>query len=239
MNVDASRSPDIDWSVVTDGYVDHALRSLLTAKRMADRWDNISEAERITHQLILRAFVETGSPPSLDDLCVLLGCPGDQVVAVLRGLSRRDLILLEGDNIPGAYPFSSLPTRHFVTMGELSIPAICAIDALGATAMVRREATMGSRCPACDDQIAIHLSSDGLAVENASPTTIMIWAGLSDVLGCAANTQCQSMLAFCGAQHLREWQAHGNSGPGFRFTPIQAVQAGAAIFRPFLSRRFL
>ena len=88
--------------------------------------------ERAAHQQILRSFAVTGHPPLPDDL----------QVDVLRALHDMDAIgLTSYGEIAVAYPFSAVPTRHRVRIGErIDMYAMCAIDALGIAPMVGQDA---------------------------------------------------------------------------------------------------
>jgi hypothetical protein len=101
--------------------------------------------------------------------------------------------------------------------------------------MAHKAACVTSQCASCKSDIVINLSNDGLTIENTSPADPRVWAGIVEISGCAANTQCQSMQMFCNQQHLDIWLRNKTQSPdGYDFNVEQAVQAGAAIFRPFL-----
>lgn len=229
-----ARSSYLDWSVVSDGYVAKALEALMTAERMADRWDGITPQELAIHRLVLLGFVRAGMPPTLNDLKMSTGQTLVDLRSSLRSLQRRDLVLFEDDVIVAAYPFSAAPTQHRVSLGGRRINAICVIDALGTAAMTGHETTVQSACPECERQIKVSINRDGLEVEAVHPEATVIWAEVSDVNGCAAKTQCQSMLAFCCDEHLEEWKRGKPAGTGFRLTPEKATQIGAAVFLLFV-----
>lgn len=227
------RSSYLDWSVVSDEYVVEAVQALLTEDRMSDRWDGITPLERSIHRLVLRHFIKCGLPPKIAELMVSTGLSFEALELVMRSLLRRDLIILDGAEVCAAYPFSGSQTRHQVRLGDRHINAICAIDALGTAAMTGHDTDVLSACPICERQIEISVKRDGLNVRLVKPTAAVIWAAASDVNGCAADTQCPSMLAFCSDEHLEGWRDEQLSDTGFRLTPKQATQIGAAIFRPF------
>lgn len=221
-----------DVSVVSDPIVAEALGTLLTDWRMAKRWDDLPSAHRRLHEAILHSYIETGRATLAADLAVLAG--GDAGPA-LSDLVARDLIVLENGEVVGAYPFTSRLARQTVKISERTIGAMCAIDALGAGAMARRDAQVHADCAKCGAPIRIEIASQGLKIDRVAPEATMIWAGVQMVSGCAADTQCKSMLMFCKTEHLEDWRTgHARGGPGFRLTPTQALELGAAIFRPFL-----
>ncbi len=214
-----------DLTVVSDPQVRAALGDLLSDQRMHRRWSGLLPAHRTLHRAILRAYLETGNPP----------LPGDMAAPALKDLSERDLIILDGAHVIGAYPFTSRPSRHRVEIAGREIAAMCAIDALGAGAMARRDARVRSSCAHCDMPVEIDVTGAGLEIDRVAPETARIWAGVTPVAGCAANSQCQSMLLFCETDHLEDWRkTNAPDGRGHNLSPAQALQLGAAIFRPFL-----
>jgi Alkylmercury lyase len=68
---------------------------------------------------------------------------------LLRELHERDVIRLDPHGgIRCAYPFSATPTAHLVDIeGGPSVYAMCAIDALGMSAMLHRDVTIRSTDP--------------------------------------------------------------------------------------------
>jgi alkylmercury lyase-like protein len=223
-----------DLEVVSDPLVLDALGALLTDWRMRKRWDDLPPAFRRLHHAILLGYLESGSAPSRE---VLADRFGEALGAGLDDLVTRDLILLAGGEVAGAYPFTSRPSPHSVEIAGRRITAMCAIDALGAGAMACSDARVRSRCAQCAVPVEIEVSQDGLAIAQAQPAGAQVWAGVDTVSGCAADTQCRAMLLFCERAHLETWRrANAPDGAGFALTPAQALQLGAAIFRPFLAK---
>ena len=174
-NTPSHARPDVDapWydlAVVSDPLVMKALDGLLADWRMRKRWDDLPHEFRRLHRAILQVYLETGSAPSRDELASRFG---DVVGLGLDDLVARDLILLDEGQIVGAYPFTSRRSRHSVEIEGRKISAMCAIDALGAGAMARRDARMRSRCAHCDAPVStpveIDVSERGLAIGRAQP----------------------------------------------------------------------
>jgi Alkylmercury lyase len=222
-----------DLSVVSDPLVADALDGLLVEWRMRKRWDDLPPAHRRLHRAILLGYLDTGAAPSDAEMS---GRFGEMVERALEDLAERDLILLDRGRVMGAYPFTSRIARHSVEIAGREIAAMCAIDALGAGAMARRDARVCGCCARCDTPIEIDVAEAGLAIARVDPPGARVWAGVEPVSGCAADTQCRAMLLFCSHAHLDDWRA-GNApgGQGFCLTPAQALQLGAAVFRPFLA----
>lgn len=237
IEVRSGHEPDIagvDQSVVTDPLVGEALGKLLTAWRMRKRWDDFPSDHRAVHHAILNGYLQTGHAPRRADLA---GITGTDIGAVLEDLRERDLIVLRDGEVEIAYPFTSRNSPHGVEIGTRKIKCVCAIDALGVGAMIDSAALAFSRCPECDAEIDIRIGKGGLSIEAVQPKGAVVWAGVSATQGCAADTQCRSMLLFCSDAHLQAWRKkNAPGGEGFRLTPDQALQAGAAVFRPFMAR---
>lgn len=226
-------SSDFDWTVVIDPLVATALKALLPDWRMKKCWNDFPAAHRRLHIHILQTYLKTGDAPAAADLDAELG-PGAS--AALVDLADRDLVVLSGGEIIGAYPFTSRACGHSVVIKTREIATMCAIDAFGVGAMVDSDAQVHSRCPECDTAIDIRIGGNGLSIDTVRPEGAVVWAGVDAVEGCAADTQCRSMLLFCSDAHLQAWRAKtAPGGEGFRLTPDQALQAGAAIFRPFMA----
>lgn len=214
-----------DTSIVLEHKVREALSALMTEARLAARWDGLSSASRRAHQAILKAYLARGEPP----------CISEFAAETLSDLGRRDLVHVRDGEIALAYPFSTRPTDFQVQVGGTRIHAICAVDALGTAAMVRRPADVTCVCPTCRASVSIGISPDGLTVEHASTPDPRVWTGVKDVGPCAADSQCKSMLLFCSPEHLDAWkQSQPPSARGFDLSLSQGVQLGAAVFRPFL-----
>jgi hypothetical protein len=214
-----------DTSIILEHKVREALSALMTEARLAARWDGLSSASRRAHQAILKAYLARGEPP----------CIYEFSAETLSDLGRRDLVHVRDGEIALAYPFSTQPTDFQVQVGGTEIPAICAVDALGTAAMVRRRTDVTCVCPTCGASVSIGISPDGLSVEQASTPDPRVWTGVKDVGTCAADSQCKSMLLFCSPEHQDTWRrSQPQSARGFDLSLSQGVQLGAAIFRPFL-----
>ena len=102
---------------------------------------------RAVHQAVLRSFVHTGAAPDLPSLA--RHAAPFEVSQVLAELADGDFLCLDpAGQITAAYPFSALPTRHRVRItGEATVFAMCAIDALGISAMTGRPVVIESADP--------------------------------------------------------------------------------------------
>jgi len=96
---------------------------------------------------VLRSFAQTGT--TLDTSSLAAHAAPFDVAEVLTELADGDFLCLDpAGQITAVYPFSALPTRHRVRIsGNATVFAMCAIDALGISAM-----TAAASCPACRGQ---------------------------------------------------------------------------------------
>jgi hypothetical protein len=95
---------------------------------------------RQVHLATLTAFAQTGRAPTRGDLERTARAEGAYPAAVLAELAERDVIAFDqAGEIRAAYPFSPSPTPIQVTWeGGPVTYAMCAIDALGLSAMLGR-----------------------------------------------------------------------------------------------------
>ena len=135
-----------DWSVVTSGTVSDALEADFETCNWKERWAGLDEAEDRTRRAILETYPRIGHAPSIDELALTTGFAPDQVRDLVARLAVRDMVVLDPDDttLIGSYPFIDRDTEHRVRLGETDLNAMCAIDALGAGAMLGADTTIAS-----------------------------------------------------------------------------------------------
>jgi hypothetical protein len=159
--------------------------------------------------------------PAIDELAKRAGVGGSTIRPILASLKLRDLVILDadGERLVGAYPWTDRATEHRVSLGERSLNAWCAIDALGAGDMYRRDVEISSRCRFCGAPVTVATRDRGRAVTDVQPGSAVVWSGVRHTDGCAANTMCTVVAFFCDDAHLEAWRAeHHPEGPGFRLS---------------------
>ena len=213
-----------DRSLAASARVRDALSALLTEARLAARWHGLSKDSRTAHRRILRAFLDQGRPPGAATISA----------EVIADLSARDLVHVREGEIAVAYPFAAKATDFAVTVGNVRLHAVCAVDALGVAAMAGRDARVSCLCPVCRGAVDLTVFADGLTHAGASRPAARVWTGVMAVGPCAADSQCKSMRLFCCAEHLEIWREGQPDMPGFDLSLAEGIQLGAAIFRPFL-----
>ena len=227
-----------DWTVVTSMRARDALLAILEALGLDRMWRSYTPAEDRVRIALLRHYAEAGLAPAIGDLAERAGVSETAIGPILASLKARDLVVLEADgkSIVGAYPLTDRDTEHRVRLGDRTLNAMCAIDALGVAAMYGRDAEINSRCRFCTAPIRITTSDRGRALEAVRPATVVVWSGLRYEDGCAASSICMTMAFFCSDAHLEAWRAaHDSKAPGFRLSIDEAFQTGRAIFAPSLA----
>lgn len=227
-----------DWTAITSPQAREALLAILDALGVDRMWRNYTPAEDRVRVTLLRLYAEAGRAPAIGDLAERAGVSPTTISPILASLDARDLVLLKADGkgIAGAYPFTDRDTEHRVRLGDRTLNALCAIDALGVAAMYGRDAEISSRCRFCAAPIRITTSDRGRALDAVDPATVVVWSGLRYEDGCAASSICTTMAFFCSDAHLEAWRAaHDPKAPGFRLSIDEALQAGRAVFAPSLA----
>jgi Alkylmercury lyase len=234
MTMDQSRPTPVipDWTVVTTPTARRALEGILAAGHYDSRFGGIDpDAARVLAQ-VLRLYARLGGAPAPNDLAADLALPTPSVKQQLAYLRARDLVLLDptGETILGAYPFTQAATGHSVTFDGTgrTLATMCAIDALGAGAMCRDDVTIRSACRMCGDQVIASTTHRGMTLRQIAPSGAVVWVGLRESAGCAADTLCTELLFFCSDEHLARWRK--DHGSGHRLSPEEAFQVGKALF---------
>lgn len=201
-----------------------------------NRWGGYSPSVDRLRTALLRLYSEQGQAPTLAVLAGQAGLSEAEVRPLLEDLRRRDLAVLDGDRIIGAYPFTDSDTGHLVRLDARSVNAMCAVDALGIAAMLDRDVTITSHCRHCATPIQVMTRERGRAVADIAPHTAVVWLSVRYEGGCAANSLCATTAFFCSDEHLSAWRRERRADePGFRLSIEEALEAGRAIFGPSLA----
>ena len=122
---------------------------------------------------VLRLFADSGGPVSIAVVASLVGDRPEAVAKTLATLSDDDLLILRGDSIELAYPFSTSPTPFLVRRANgRERFTCCAIDALGIAPMLNEDVGITTRCHHCDTPLQFAVGPDG-PVRDAHD--VMVW----------------------------------------------------------------
>jgi mercury(II) reductase len=222
-----------DWSVVTSPAVRNALQAIDHVFACWSGYDAGTDRVRVA---LLQLYVEDGRAPTVGALAERAGLSETAIRPLLEELRRRDLVVLDGARIVGAYPFTDQDTGHRVALDGRVLNAMCAIDALGIGAMTGRDIAITSRCPHCGLPIRIVTQNQGRALANVEPSTTVLWQDVRYEGGCAANSLCATTVFFCSDDHLSAWRRRRPADEaGFRLSMEEGLEAGRAVFGPSLA----
>jgi hypothetical protein len=208
-------------------------------KTVADRL----RAARLTKQEdrvrceVLRRFA-LGETPRVTTLAADCGIPRDLIRQILRRLTATDLLLVDatGETVLAAYPFSSIPTPHRVHLSGREVFALCAVDALGITAMLKERTRISSRCAHCGSPVEIQARPEQLT--QYLPSETVVWFPISSEDDCCpvAESRCPNISFFCAPDHLEVWRKVNGQSPGLALSLLEAFQAGREIFGSLLAQ---
>lgn len=202
---------------------------------------------RAVHQRVLRAFAETGKPPStaeLDEAAASFGTDGRTVLALLHA---ADFLRLDsGGAISAAYPFSAAPTPHVVRIQDgPTVFSMCAIDALGIAAMLGTAVTISSAEPGTGQPITVIVPANGgRAVWE--PAGTVVFTGQQDsrrawgepdaaVPSVAADVCCGFINFFTSGTSAAAWAEDHAEVTGTVLNQAEALELGQRIFGPLLT----
>lgn len=197
---------------------------------------SLAPVEQAVHQTILLAFAATGRPPQVAELSGL-AIDGRGIEGVLSELHRRDVIRLDADGrIVVAYPFSAAPTGHRVRIGGpegVTVSAMCAVDALGISAMLRgRDTVIVSVDAATGDPVTI-TTRDGRT--NWQPASAVVFLSTAAGDGPSADCSCRDLNFFTDTASAEAWLVAHPDVRGDIVDQATAERLGADLFGQLLA----
>lgn len=173
----------------------------------------LDRVEKAAHQSILRAFARTGRPPAASDLDPATAGTGRGSQEVLTSLHEVDAIRLAPDGqIAVAYPFSAVPTRHSVRIGDrVDVYAMCAIDALGISSLLNQDTLITSVDVTSGQPITV-ATRDGHA--SWEPATAVVFIGADSGVGPSADCCCDYLNFFTDHHAAQAWTNRLPDVPG-------------------------
>lgn len=200
----------------------------------------LDPVERRVHRMILRAFAGTGRPPSRAELDQF--ADGDSAVIddVLGRLHRADVIRLDpAGQLAVAYPFSATPTRHRVRIRDgADAYAMCAVDALGISAMLGVDTEISSTDPLTAQPVTVQ-TVDGESSWRPDTAVVIVAAAAEGAEGPSADSCCSSINFFASRQTADVWNtSHSRLAAGI-LDPADAERFARRIFESLDCRRRL
>jgi mercury(II) reductase len=225
-----------DWSVVKSPAVKDALLAVVGSDHVFERWSGYNPAADRIRIALLQLYSEDGRAPTTGALAERVGSSATGVRPMLEELRLRDLVVLDGERIVGAYPFTDKDTGHRVTLDGHALNAMCAVDALGIGAMTDRDIAIASTCHHCGAPIRVTTRDQGRALADIAPTAAVVWLSVHYVGACAANSLCATTPFFCSDEHLSAWHREKAADEaGSRLSIEEGLEAGGALFGPSLA----
>jgi hypothetical protein len=190
--------------------------------------DNREEAERVRRALldgIFKPWTETGRAPTPQEFADRMKLPRadadrllDEMQACGEAIGGGILRVPESELIAVAWPLANVPTGITVTVdGGKAAFARCAIDALGVSAMLRKQTVVEAH--ARDNGARLRVVVNGDQVASAEPAGIVVVKG----------NGCDNMSFFSSKQAGEAWQK-ANGGEGQLLPLADAVRRGAKSF---------
>jgi len=223
-----------DWSVVTAPAAEEAMHSILEAFGARERHNGLSRECDAARRAVIQGYVALGRAPTAREVAESARLPRDVAESALEELERRDLLVRDGGEIVGAYPFTSRATEHHVTVGNVTVNAMCAVDALGVGAMLDRDVRIRSACRGCGRTLELTTAECGKSLGAVPDPPPLVWTG-SCYQERAATSLCTVIAFFCQADHLAAWRAEHRDLAGYGLSLDEAMQVGRAIFAPRLT----
>jgi hypothetical protein len=188
--------------------------------------EGLTGPARQVHQAVLAAFAETGQPPARSELGRLarsLGASPDAVLAEADAIAFN----LSGE-IRAAYPFCPVRTPIQVTWAGSPVAyAMCAIDALGMSAMLGHPVAIIAAEPDTGRIITVH--ADG-SQARWHPRTAVVFAGSAgDACRPAAERSCGYINFFASRRAARAWARRHPEVTGRLLTQQGALCIGIAV----------
>jgi len=199
-----------------------------------DRAARLTPEVRRVHHAILRHFAATGTAPQLADLAPVAASGGLVPRDALQQLAADDLIAVnDAGALIAAYPFSPTPTAHVVSFGEVTVFAMCAIDALGIPFMLDSDAIVTSADPHTGQPVRVTVTGGTVTFEPAQ--AVVVYA-TSAAAGRSVDTCCSTINIFASPGSARTWLAGRSELAATVLDQDHAVQLARDIFEPLLSR---
>lgn len=183
---------------------------------------------------VLTSFAETGRPPARTDLLRLADDLGTDPAAALAELADRDVVAFDDHGeIRAAYPFSPTPTAIRVTWGGgPTTYAMCAVDALGMSAMLGRPVTITATEPDGDRAVTVEVDGDQAAW---TPDTAVVFAGTtSDACRPSVDRTCGTINFFTSHEAAHQWAHHHPDVTGSLLDQPEALACGITEFGALL-----
>jgi hypothetical protein len=198
----------------------------------------LDPVEKAVHEAVLRAFAATGRPPTISALDAVTAGSGRATTDVVAALHELDAVRLgPGGGVAVAYPFSAIPTRHRVWIGDcVEVYAMCAIDALGMSAMLGEDTRIDSVDVTTGHPVTVSTTAGTTGgVTRWDPAETVVFVGADAAGGPSADCCCDHLNFFTDAAAAQAWSAAHPHLPGQILTQPEAEELGGRLFGHLLT----
>jgi hypothetical protein len=198
----------------------------------------LDPVEMAVHQAVLRAFAATGRSPTISALDAATAGSGRAAADVLAVLHDLDAVRLGADrDVAAAYPFSAVPTRHRVRIGDrVQVYAMCAIDALGMSAMLGEDTRIDSVDVTTGHPVTVTMTAGTTGgLTRWDPAGAVVFVGADAAGGPSADCCCDYLNFFTDAAAAQAWTAAHPHIPGQILTQAEAEDLGVRLFGHLLT----
>jgi hypothetical protein len=196
------------------------------------RWAQVGrmpvKEKRVLREVLL--CLAGGRAPDAENLARRTSMSLAEVRRTLRVLDGRDFLAVNGDEVRAAYPFTVDEVPHEVRSSHGLARANCAVDALGAGAMLGETIEVRSRCAHCGEPIRLR-GKEGF---QGSPEKPVVFLPPLEILqGKAVDDLCPEINFYCNEDHGRAGVG-GWADRGRLLTLEEATRWGIALFGKLL-----
>lgn len=169
----------------------------------------LSAAGRRVHRAILEAFIAAGLPPEPAELDRIGAQAGASPAAMREELSGLDVVAFdEAGRVRAAYPFSPTPTGIRMSWpGGPQVFSMCAIDALGTSAMIGRPVTITAAEPGSGAGIVVEVDGDAAVWRPDTAVVVVGQEGGDACCGPSVDRTCGTINFFTTEDAARAWTA--------------------------------
>jgi Alkylmercury lyase len=167
--------------------------------------ESVSGPARQVQLAVLTAFAAIGQPPSPAEIERLIRAGGGEPDRVRAELTAADMLAFSADgSVRAAYPFSPVPTSIEVSWADgPHVYAMCAIDALGMSAMLGCPVIIRAAEPDTGHGIVVAVDGDRA---RWTPRSAVVFAGTAGDAGCPSADRCCGYINFFStAWTARSW----------------------------------
>ena len=194
------------------------------------RAGHLTGPARQVHQAALAELARTGRPPARSELQRLarsLGASPDTVLAELAGADA--IVFNNHGEMRAAYPFSPVPTPIRVSWpGGPAAYAMCAIDALGISAMLGHPVTITAAEPDTDRVVTVDV--DGSRARWRPRSAVVFAGSAGDTCRPCVDRSCGYINFFASRRSAGAWAGRHPEVTGRLLTREGALGIGIAEF---------